>query len=167
VIRAVVDDITFVPTDAVLRPTTSTLEPTVSSLKHLDTAAGVPFSEQISTHSELAVGSAVVTDAGDLAADMVIHAVVRSIDEPVTENRVRQALMSALQRAGDWEIERIATPPIGTGAGNLSAEDAARIMVEVLSRAMATATYPREVCIVVNSEEEKALFDTYLKRVPQ
>ncbi len=166
-IRVVVDDIAFVPTDAVLRPTTAALEPTVSSLRHLDDVAGASFREQISTHTELAVGSAVVTDAGDLAADMIIHAVVRSFDEPVTEGRVRLALISALQRAGDWQIARIATPPIGTGAGNLSIEEAARIMVEVLSLAMATATYPKEVCIVVDGEEEKHLFDTYLKRVPQ
>jgi len=167
VIRVVVDDIAFVPTDAVLRPTTAALDPTVSSLKHLDDVAGAGFKKQISTQTELAVGSAVVTDAGDLAADMVIHAVVRSRDEPVTESRVRQALTSALQRAGDWQIERIATPPIGTGAGNLSIEDAARIMVDVLSRAMATAIYPKEVCIVVDGVEEIALFDSYLKRVPQ
>jgi O-acetyl-ADP-ribose deacetylase (regulator of RNase III) len=167
VIRAVVDDIAFVPTDAVLRPTTSALEPTVSSLKNLDVVAGASFREQISVHTELAVGSAVVTDAGELAADMVIHAVVRSVDEPVTEDRVRQALISALQRAGDWEIARIAMPPIGTGAGNLPIEDVARVMTQVLTQAMATATYPREVCIVVDSEEDKALFDAFLKRIPQ
>lgn len=166
-ISVVVDDIAFVPTDAVLRPTTAALEPTVSFLKHLDEVAGEPFRQQISTHTELAVGSAVVTDAGDLAADMVIHAVVRSANEPVTESRVRQALVSALQRAEDWEIARITSPPIGTGAGNLPIEESARIMVDIISRAMATATYPREVCIVVNGDEEKALFDTYLKRVPQ
>lgn len=166
-IRVVVDDITFVSTDAVLRPITAALEPTVSSLRQLEAVAGAFFREQITAHTDLAVGSAVVTDAGDLAADMVIHAVVRSIDEPVTESRVRQALISALQRAGDWKIARIAMPPIGTGAGNLSIEDAARMMVEVLSQAMSTATYPHEVCIVVASEEDKALFDSYLKRIPQ
>ena len=166
-IRVVVDDIAFVPTDAVLRPTTAALEPTVSSLTYLDDVAGASYREQISTHTELAVGSAVVTDAGNLAADMVIHAVVRSREEPVTESRVRQALISALQRAGDWQIARIATPPIGTGAGNLPIEDAAKIMVEVLSLAMATATYPQEVCIVVDGEEEKVLFDSYIKRLPQ
>lgn len=166
-IRVVVDDIAFVPTDAVLRPTTAALEPTVSSLKHLDEVAGAYFKQQISIHTELAVGSAVVTDAGELAADMVIHAVVRSSDEPVTETGVRQALVSALQRAGDWQIARVSTPPIGTGAGNLSLEEAARIMVEVLSQAMATATYPKEVSIVVNGDEEKTLFDTYLRRLPQ
>ena len=98
---------------------------------------------------------------------MVIHAVVRSIDEPVTEGRVRQALISALQRAGDWHIARIATPPIGTGAGNLLIEDAARIMIDVLNQEMSTSTYPHEVCIVVESEEDKSLFDTYLRKTHQ
>jgi O-acetyl-ADP-ribose deacetylase (regulator of RNase III) len=167
VIRVVVDDLAFVSADAVLRPATAALEPTIRSLRNLDTVAGASFREQISTHTELAVGSAVVTDAGDLAADMVIHAVVRSIDEPVTEGRVRQALISALQRAGDWHIARIATPPIGTGAGNLLIEDAARIMIDVLSQEMSASTYPHEVCIVVESEEDKALFDTYLRRTHQ
>jgi O-acetyl-ADP-ribose deacetylase (regulator of RNase III) len=167
VIRVVVDDIAFVPTDAVLRPTTAALEPTASSLKRLDELAGASFKRQIATHTELGVGAAVVTDAGELAADMVIHVVVRSEEEPVSETGVRQALTSALQRAGDWEIARITSPPIGTGAGNLPLEECARIMVDVLSRAMATATYPREVCIVVDGDEEKALFDAYIKRVPQ
>ncbi len=166
-IRVVVDDIAFVPTDAVLRPTTATLEPTVSSLRRLDDLAGASFRQQISAGRELAVGSAVVTDAGELAADMIIHAVVRSVEEPVSECRVRQALTSALQRADDWRLSKITTPPIGTGAGNLPIEESARIMVDVLARAMATATYPKEVCIVVNGDEEKALFDAHLKRVPQ
>lgn len=158
-----VDDLAFVATDAVLRPTTSALEPTTKSLRSLETVAGASLRKQISTQSELAVGSAVVTDAGDLAADMVIHAVVSSVDEPVTEGSVRQALNSALQRAGDWQIARIATPPIGTGAGNLLIEDAARLMTDVLNRAMPTSVYPHEVCIVVESEEDKALFDFYLR----
>ncbi len=161
------DDLAFVSTDAVLRPTTAALEPTLRSLRHLESVAGASFRKQISTQSELAVGSAVVTDAGDLAADMVIHAVIRSTDEPVTEGHVRQALISVLQRAGDWQIARIATPPIGTGAGNLLIEDAARIMIDVLSQTMSTSVYPREVCIVVENEEDKALFDTYLRRHPQ
>jgi len=108
-----------------------------------------------------------VTGAGALSADLVIHAVVRSTKEPVTEESVRQALISSLHRALDWEISRLVTPPVGTGAGNLSLEDSAQVMVEVLSRAMATAAYPREVCIVVDSEEDKTLFDTLITRLPQ
>lgn len=159
-----VDDLAFVSSDAVLRPTSAALEPISKSLRNLETVAGSSIQKHISTHTELAVGSAVVTDAGDLAADLLIHAVIRSVDEPVTEGLVRQAMHSALQRAGDWHIVSLATPPIGTGPGNLLIEDAARIMIDVLSQAMPTSAYPREVCIVVDNEEDKALFETYLRR---
>ena len=166
-IRVVVDDLAFVEADAVVRPTTATLDPLSPSLRRLEQVGGPAFLSQLVVQDELAVGSAVVTGAGELRADFVVHAVISSAAEPVTPGHVRQALISALQRAGDWQLQRLAVPPIGTGAGNLDLEDAARIMVDVLSQAMATAEFPQEVCIVVDREEERALFEAYLKRLPQ
>ncbi len=166
-IRVVVDDLAFVSADAVIRPTTSALEPTSPALKRLEQVGGPTFWGQLRVHEQLSVGSAVVTGAGDLTADFVIHAVISSADEPVTDQGVRRALLSALQRAGDWQIDRLAVPPIGIGAGNLSLEEAARVMVEVLGQTMATATYPHEVCIVVDREEDRAVFDAYLRKMPQ
>lgn len=166
-IRIVVDDIAFVQADAVVRPTTTTLDPLSPSLRRLEQVGGKAFLDQLVLHGELAVGSAVVTSAGDLAADFVVHAVITSAAEPVTPGRVRQALISALQRAGDWQLERIAVPPIGTGAGNLELEDAARIMIDIIGQAMATAPFPQEVSIVVDREEDRAIFEGFLKRMPQ
>jgi hypothetical protein len=40
-------------------------------------------------------------------------------------------------------------------------------MVEVLGTCLATATFPQEVCIVVDNDEERAIFNAYLKRLPQ
>lgn len=166
-IRVVVDDLAFVEADAVVRPTTATLDPLSPSLKRLEQVGGPAFLSQLVVQDELAVGSAVVTGAGELCADFVVHAVISSAVEPVTPGHVRQALISALQRAGDWQLQRLAVPPIGTGAGNLDLEDAARIMVDVLGQAMATAEFPQEVCIVVDREEDRAVFEAYLKRLPQ
>jgi O-acetyl-ADP-ribose deacetylase (regulator of RNase III) len=56
---------------------------------------------------------------------------------------------------------------MGTGAGNLDLEIAAEAMVDVLGRAMATATYPKEVFIVVEHKEDQDIFESYLKRLPQ
>jgi O-acetyl-ADP-ribose deacetylase (regulator of RNase III) len=167
VIRVVVDDLAFVEADAVVRPTTATLDPLSPSLKRLEQVGGPAFLSQLVVQDELAVGSAVVTGAGELCSDFVVHAVISSAVEPVTPGHVRQALISALQRAGDWQLQRLAVPPIGTGAGNLDLEDAARIMVDVLGQAMATAEFPQEVCIVVDREEDRAVFEAYLKRLPQ
>ena len=166
-IRIVVDDLAFVKADALVRQTTSFLEATSVSLRRLEHVGGPAFWKQLTTHGELAVGSAVVTASGDLTADFVIHAVICSPEQPVTLNNVKRALISALQRAGDWQLALVAVPPMGTGAGNLELEDAAAAMVEVLGTALATATYPQEVCIVVDDNEQRAVFEGYLKRLPQ
>lgn len=166
-IRTVVDDLAFVDADAVIRPTTSLLEPTSASLKRLEQVGGPSFWSQLSTQQELAVGSAIVTGAGDLAADFVVHAVICSTDQPATVHYVKQALTSALQRAADWQLARIAIPPMGTGAGNLDLETAAEAMVSILGPAMGTAIYPREVYLVVENEEDRDVFNNYLKRLPQ
>lgn len=166
-IRVVVDDLAFVAADAVIRPTTAALEPTSASLRRLEQVGGPGFWNQLTTNEELAVGSAVVTAAGDLAADFVVHAVICSTDQPVTAQYVRLALTSALQRVGDWELGSVAVPPLGTGAGNLELEDVAHLMVDVLGRALTSARYPKEVYIVVDKEEDRAIFETFLKRLPQ
>jgi len=167
VIRVAVDDLAFLEADAVIRPTTAALDPLTPSLRRLEQVGGPTFWDQLAVQQELAVGSAVVTGAGNLAADFVIHAVISNAQNPVTAGSVRHALISVLQRAVDWQLRRLAIPPMGTGAGNLELEDSAQVMVETLGRAMVTAVYPEEVYIVVESEPERGVFEAYLRRLPQ
>jgi O-acetyl-ADP-ribose deacetylase (regulator of RNase III) len=167
VISVVVDDIAFVEADAVVRPATDTLEPTSSALRHLEQVGGPGFQQQLQVQHELAVGAAVVTAGGDLPSEFVIHAVIRSVQEPVSALSVRRALTSALQRAVDWELKRVAVPPLGTGAGNLTVDDAATVMIDVLSHHLAVNDYPSDVRIVVETEDDKRLFDALLRRLPQ
>ncbi len=163
-IRVVVDDLAFVPSDAVVRPATASLEPTTPALRRLEQVGGPAFHAHLHVQSDLDIGAAVVTGGGDLAAEFVIHAVIRSADQPVTAGGVRRALVSVLQRAADWQLGSLTLPPLGTGAGNLSVEDAARIMVDVLAEAQRQgATYPHDVCIVVESDDERELFETCLR----
>lgn len=166
-IRVVVDDIAFVQADAVIRPATTTLEPTSSALRHLEQVGGPGLQRQSQVQQALAVGAAVVTGAGELPTEFVIHAVIRSLQEPVSSTGVRRALTSALQRAVDWQLARVTVPPLGTGAGNLSVEEAAQVMVDVLTRHTAVTAYPTDIAIVVDTEEDKQVFDTLLRRQPQ
>jgi O-acetyl-ADP-ribose deacetylase (regulator of RNase III) len=164
VIRVVVDDIAFVAADAVIRPATEKLEPTSAALRHLEQVGGAAFQTQLRVQQPLVVGAAVVTKGGDLPTEFVIHAVIRDQREPVSRLTVRHALTSALQRAVDWGLARVTVPPLGTGAGNLESEDAAEVMCEVLARHVAVAAYPSDVQIVVESNEEKQLFEAALRR---
>ncbi len=164
-IRAVVDDLAFLAADAIVRPATARLAPTTPAVRRLEQVGGPSFATHLRVQQDLAVGAAVVTGGGgDLPAEFVIHAVIQSDTEPVTRLGVETAWRSALQRAQEWEFNRLTTPPLGIGAGNLALEDAAQIMVDVLTAHAASAAFPREVVIVVETAADGELFDAVLQR---
>jgi O-acetyl-ADP-ribose deacetylase (regulator of RNase III) len=164
VIDVRVDDLAFWAGEAIARPVNAELGATTSLLRRLEQAAGPKLAEQLRTQEPLAVGSAVVTGAGALAAELLIHAVIQSAAEPVSEATVRRATMSALHRADAWEIARLAFAPFGLGPGNLEAEESARVMVAEIRRHLAAARHPREVTIVVENDEERDAFAYELSR---
>jgi O-acetyl-ADP-ribose deacetylase (regulator of RNase III) len=163
--HVVVDDLAFHASDAIVRPATARLDATTPMVRRLEQIGGPEFQRRLRINRDLAVGAAVVTGAGgDLAADFVIHAVIQSDTEPATATSVRRAWRSALERAVDWSFARVSTPPLGTGAGNLSLEDASEIMVSVLKTHLTTADYPVEVTVVVESPVEREVFEAALRR---
>lgn len=157
-VRVVVEDLAFFEGAAIARPTTAELGATTPLMRRLEEAAGERLRAQLRVNEPLAVGSAVVTGAGDLGVDFLIHAVVASETEPVSTSSVRRATVSALQRAVDWQMERVAFTPFGLGAGNLDAEDSAAAMVDGIVQHLARARYPSEVVIVVESAYEAEVF---------
>ena len=159
-----IDDLAFYDGEAIARPVTAELGPTTGLLRRLEQAAGEPLLRQLRLQEPLPVGSAIVTGAGALAVELLIHAVVRSDREPVTESSVKRAVQSALQRASDWQIGRVAFPPFGLGAGNLDIEDSARIMIETMRRHEAVSTHPTEITVIVENDDERAAFEWCLTR---
>src|SRR5213596_3030019 len=165
VIRVVVDDLAFLAATAVVRPATTRLDPTTPAVRRLEAVGGTAFTSRLQLQKELAVGAAVVTaGGGDLPAEFVIHAVIRSDTEPVTRDGVARAWRSTLEQAREWEFTSLTVPPIGTGAGNLSVEDAADIMVPILKSHLGSAAFPASVSIVVETSEERDAFEAALRR---
>ncbi len=165
--RVVVDDLAFVAADAIVRPTNTQLEPVSSALRRLDDVGGPAFRQHLVVTEELAIGAAVVTGAGDLGSDLVIHAVISGPGEPIDSRGVTRALENVLQRAKDWEVAHLALPPIGVGPGNLPIEESARLIAEALGVTATTARYPREVTIVVDREDDRDIFEARLPPHPK
>ena len=161
------DDLAFVVADAVARPVSADLRATTPLMRRLEQAGGDGLARQLQVNEPLEVGSAVVTGAGALAAELLIHAVVSSETEAVSRTSVRRATLSAMQRAADWRLAHVAMAPFGLGAGNLDAEESAEVMVEVLARHLSAATYPATVTIVVENEDEADAFARRIARVMQ
>lgn len=154
-----VDDLAFFEGDAVARPATGRLEALTPVMRRLELAAGPRMTERLNVQEPLPIGSAVVTGAGDLPAELMIHGVIQGETEAVSLDGVRRALRSVLQRAVDWQLERIAIAPFGLGAGNLDIEDSARALAEALvAHAGRGAAFPVAVTVVTETADEADIF---------
>jgi O-acetyl-ADP-ribose deacetylase (regulator of RNase III) len=152
------EDLSTTTLEAVVRPIRSDGEAVNQIGRRLEIAAGPELAERLRELGEFPVGGAVLTPAGNLSTSFVIHVVVQSPDEPVTPSGVRRGLVNALRRASELGIASLALPPVGMGPGNLDAEDAARILNEVLTEHHEGGENPRELLIVVESEYEEEVF---------
>ncbi len=152
------------PATALLNPVDDEWRPATTAARRLELSAGAEVDAQRRALGELPVGSAAITAAGALPAQFLIHVVVRSRDEGVTRGGVRRALQNGLRRALEWAIPDVAMPPLGTGAGNLDAEESAAVMLPVLREHMQTALHPARVRIVVESQYELDAFRRELGR---
>lgn len=160
-----VDDLAFAEADAIAWPVTAELRPTTPLLRRMEEAGGAALASQRRVHEPLAVGSAVVTGAGALGVELLVNAVVSSDAERASPGTVRRALTSALQRAADWQIEHLALPPFGLGAGNLDIEESAEIMLDAIARHRAQARHPARFTLIVETALEEEVFLSALSRV--
>ena len=158
-----VDDLAFWEGEAIARPVNAMLGATTPIMRKLERAAGATFADKVRPREPLPVGAAVVTNAGELSVELMIHGVVSSDDEPVTRDTVRLALMSAMQRAVAFQIREVAIAPFGLGAGNLDIEESAEVMLEVLTAHMRNASYPTHIVIFAETEFEEQMLRAQLR----
>jgi O-acetyl-ADP-ribose deacetylase (regulator of RNase III) len=157
-IKLRVGELSDAETDAILRPVAADWSAVTPAMRRLELAAGADLEAFCQRLGELPVGSAVLTPAGSLGAQFMVHAVVRSLDEPVTPAGVRRALQNGLRRLVEWKIASVALPPLGTGAGNLDAEESAHIMIPLLRDHGSTAGPPTRFEITLDSAYEHDVF---------
>jgi len=158
VIRVVVGDPVGASSEAVARSVGTDLEPCTPVDERIGERAGEAVLAQLRAFGEVPVGGALLTPAGGLGAAFLIHLVVRSAEEPISEERVARALLNGLRQAADWGIRSIALPPLGTGAGNLDPEVVAETMCTVFERHALETDLPREVVFMVANAYEEEVF---------
>jgi O-acetyl-ADP-ribose deacetylase (regulator of RNase III) len=104
-------------------------------------------------------GSAIVTGAGALPAQYVIHAVAVGHDRRADPEVLRAAVRSAIAYADPLQLRRIAMAPLGTETGAFMPEDAARIVVDALLEAARATPIESVVLTAAHAPELRALAD--------
>ncbi len=126
-------DITAMPVDAVVNPANSLGIMGGGVSAALSRKGGPTIQREAMSLAPIAVGAAVVTNAGQLWAKHVIHA--PTMEQPGTKvgvENVRRATRAALLAAARHGFDVIALPGMGTGLGGVDPADAARAIVDEL-----------------------------------
>lgn len=154
-----IGDLERVAGQAVFRAVRWDLQPLTPGGRSVGVGAGEAIIERLEQMGDFPIGGAVVTPAGDLDADFIIHLVIESLEEPVTETGVRKALTNGLRQARAWGVESVVLPTLGTGAGCLDAETSAHVIIPVLKQFVDSGQSLRYATVVVANEYEKEAFE--------
>lgn len=120
---------------------------------------GMTIQEELSTFDPISVGEAVITGAGELKADYIIHAVGPRFQESNTEDKLYKTMQRVLGLAEEKSIKRIAFPPMGTGFYGISLEVSSKVMLRAIQNHLAGETNLSEVLICVMDKREYLAFE--------
>jgi len=123
---------------------------------------GPAVQRELARLGPLAVGDAVVTGGGNLRARWIIHAVGPRFQEAGTEPKLAATVRSALRRADEQGMTRVALPAMGAGFYGIPNEVCARVMLETIRAHLADASGLREVVICVLDSPQFAAFRSRL-----
>jgi O-acetyl-ADP-ribose deacetylase (regulator of RNase III) len=132
-------DICVLEVDAIVNPANPTLWMSTGVGGALKRAGGDSIEFAAVRQGPLALGDAIVTEAGQLAAKAVIHAVSLDRDRRTSGPVLEAAVRSAMARAREIGATSIAFPALGTGVGGFPLDEAARITVQTVRDELASS----------------------------
>lgn len=151
-------DITEIQADAIVNAANSELVLGGGVAGAIREKGGPSIQRECDKIGRIPLGEAVVTGAGLLPADYVIHAAAMGMREPCTEESLRSAIRNTLKRAEEWKFAKIAMPAIGMGIAGFPLRNGAEILLHTVRDFFESHEYPEEVRIVLFDDETYRAF---------
>jgi len=123
---------------------------------------GPSIQKELDEIGPVETGQAVVTGAGKLPADFIVHAVGPRFQEEDTEGKLRTTVLNSLKAAEEKGVQRIALPAMGAGFYGVPLDVCARVMIEAIKSYLAGDTEIQEVVLCVGDRREFAPFEAQL-----
>ena len=154
VLRLVKGDITDMEVEAFMFDITEDVKLGSGFGGAIQQRGGIVIQKQLDEIGGCPTGEAIVTEAGILKAEWIIHANGPKFREEDEEGKLRQTVESVLARAEEKGVKRLAFPPIGTGLYQVPLDLCTRVMVETISQHLANGSTLDEVLIVAPDSRE-------------
>jgi O-acetyl-ADP-ribose deacetylase (regulator of RNase III) len=162
-IRTVLGDITEQEADAIVNAANNHLWMGVGVAGAIKRKGGSEIEKEAMSKAPIPVGEAVVTKAGKLKAEYVIHAAVMGQDLITNEEYIKNATLNSLKRAEELKIKSIAFPAFGTGVGGFPVDECARIMIDGAKNFSKEAEFVKEVRFVLFDKKSYDIWSVRLQ----
>lgn len=162
--RLVRGDITEIEVDAFVFDITEDVKLGSGYGGAIQQRGGIVIQKELDAIGSCPTGEAIVTEAGSLKADYIIHTngpKFREIDE---EDKLFKATSSALIRAEEKGVKKLALPPIGAGLYQVPMDLCARVMVEAVTKHLGGDTCLEEVLFVAPDPREYGPFKAAIEK---
>ncbi len=157
-------DITEMEVDAFVFDITANLKLGSGFGSAIQQRGGIVIQKELDEVGHLPVGNALMTQAGILKADFIIHANGPKFREEDEEGKLRSAVKSSLALADEKGLKSLAFPPIGTGLYQVPMDLCARVMVDTVAQHLANGSTLEEVLFVVQDTREFGPFEAEIQR---
>lgn len=165
VVRLIKDDVTDLDVDAFVFYAQSDLALGTGFGGAISVRGGPSIQKELNELAPVALGEAVVSAAGELKAQHIIHAVGPKFQEEDTEGKLRSTVLNSLRRAEESEVERLAFPAMGAGYYGIAPDVCARVMLEAIEGYLEGETGIKEVVICVFDTRQYNAFKTQIENM--
>lgn len=165
VVRLIKDDVTDLDVDAFVFYAQSDLALGTGFGGAISVRGGPSIQKELNELAPVAFGEAVVSAAGELKAQHIIHAVGPKFQEEDTEGKLRTTVLNSLGRAEEAEVERLAFPAMGAGYYGIAPDVCARVMLEAIEGYLEGETGIKEVVICVFDTRQYNAFKAQIENM--
>jgi len=125
-------DITDLDVEAIVNPSNSTGSMGGGVALTIKKRGGIDIEDEAVRKSPVKIGDAIITTAGKLKANYVIHTPTMKKPMKTNAENIRKATLAALRKAYEKNIRSVAFPLMGAGIGGLSPRTSATTMLNVI-----------------------------------
>ena len=159
-------DICDLEVDAIVNPANPSLWMATGVGGAIKRAGGDAIEFDAVRQGPIGLGEAVVTQAGKLAARIVIHAVSLDRDRRTGATVIWGAVHAAMARARENDVTTIAFPALGTGVGGYPLDEAARITLAAVRDELGRSPSIEVVTFALRGAAAYAAFQAALNETP-
>jgi len=93
---------------------------------------GASIQKELDAIGSIKMGEAVVTDAGAMSVNKIVHACGPKFQEPDIDKKLRECMKSSLRAAEKTGVKSLAFPPMGCGFYGVPLDLSADIMLDTI-----------------------------------